>query len=167
MWISLAGDSRAGIAPADQRAQRNRLPQPPRPAESQRPFEQGQLEMASQSTQLEDTGRLWEEVLAVVQGRIGSQQAFETWFKPIHPVRLSSREVELQVPNSFFVDWIHQHHLPGLREALSAVLGDAPEVRFITGTSPRVSETAEHQAHEHHRPTGWRRKEGRGRALDS
>jgi chromosomal replication initiator protein len=123
--------------------------------------------MASQSTQLEDTGRLWEEVLAVVQGRIGSQQAFETWFKPIIPVRLSSREVELQVPNSFFVDWIHQHHLPGLREALSAVLGDAPEVRFITGTSPRISEPAEHQAHDHHLPSGSRRKEGRNRALDT
>ena len=89
--------------------------------------------MASQSTQLEDAGRLWEEVLAVVQGRIGSQQAFETWFKPIQPLRLSSREVELQVPNSFFVDWIHQHHLAGLREALSAVLGESPEVRFVTG----------------------------------
>ena len=126
--------------------------------------------MASQSTQLEDTGRLWEEVLAVVQGRIGSQQAFETWFKPIHPIRLSSREVELQVPNSFFVDWIHQHHLPGLREALSAVLGDAPEVRFITGasTSPRTSDPAEHQAQEHHRPTASRRqREGRSRALDA
>jgi chromosomal replication initiator protein len=125
--------------------------------------------MASQSTQLEDTGRLWEEVLAVVQGRIGSQQAFETWFKPIHPLRLSAREVELQVPNSFFVDWIHQHHLPGLREALSAVLGDAPEVRFVTGanTSPR-SDPAEHQAHEQHRPGGSRRlREGRVRALDA
>ena len=126
--------------------------------------------MASQSTQLEDPGRLWEEVLAVVQGRIGSQQAFETWFKPIRPLRLSAREVELQVPNSFFVDWIHQHHLPGLREALSAVLGDAPEVRFVTGvgTSPRVSEPAEHQAHEQHRPGGSRRpREARGRALDT
>ena len=126
--------------------------------------------MAPQSTQLEETGRLWEEVLAVVQGRIGSQQAFETWFKPIRPVRLSSREVELQVPNTFFVDWIHQHHLPGLREALSAVLGDSPEVRFITGagTSPRSERVVEPTPAEHHRPGGSRRgRADRGRALDT
>src|SRR5438105_8741204 len=126
--------------------------------------------MASQSTQLEDAGRLWEEVLAVVQGRIGSQQAFETWFKPIQPLRLSSREVELQVPNSFFVDWIHQHHLAGLREALSAVLGESPEVRFVTGGGAphRPADPAEPSAGEHHHPAGSRRpRPERGRALDS
>jgi chromosomal replication initiator protein len=99
--------------------------------------------MASQSTQLEDTHRLWEQVLEVVQGRIGSQQAFDTWFAPIRPLSLNSQEVELLVPNSFFVDWIHQHHLDGLREALRVVLGEtAPQVRFISAerTAPEAAE---------------------------
>src|SRR5438477_11678028 len=50
---------------------------------------QGSLtKMASQSTQLEETSRLWGEILGAVQGRLGSQQTFETWFKPIQPIRL-------------------------------------------------------------------------------
>jgi chromosomal replication initiator protein len=95
--------------------------------------------MASQSTQLEDTSRLWGEILTAVQGRLGSQQTFETWFKPIQPIRLGPHAVELEVPNTFFVDWIHQHHLPILREVVAEVLGDGREIRLSTKERPRPS----------------------------
>src|SRR5262249_41020872 len=88
--------------------------------------------MASQSTLLEETSRLWGEILAAVQSRIGSQQTFDTWFKPIQPIRLGPHAVELEVPNSFFVDWIHQHHLPTLHWGVSEVLGHDLEIRFAT-----------------------------------
>src|SRR5262245_51392932 len=88
--------------------------------------------MASQSTQLEEeTSRLWGEILTAVQGRLGSQQTFETWFKPIQPIRLGPH-VELEVPNSFFVDWIHQHHLSALRAVVAEVLGEDREIRLST-----------------------------------
>src|SRR5262245_7156148 len=88
--------------------------------------------MASQSTQLEETSRLWGEILAAVQGRLGSQQTFDTWFKPIQPIRLGPLTVELEVPNAFFVDWIHQHHLPTLQWGVSEILGQDLEIRFAT-----------------------------------
>jgi len=92
--------------------------------------------MASQSTQLEDTSRIWGQVLTEVQNRLGSQQTFETWFKPIQPIRLGPQAVELEVPNTFFVDWIHEHHLPALREILKNVFGRVPEIHFSTRESP-------------------------------
>src|SRR5215471_15492464 len=88
--------------------------------------------MASQSTQLEESSRLWGQVLVAVRGRLGSEQTFNTWFKPIQPVRLEPQSVELEVPNAFFVDWIHEHHLTTLREALQDTFGDQPEIRFRT-----------------------------------
>jgi len=91
--------------------------------------------MASQSTQLEDTSRLWGEILSAVQGRLGSQQTFDTWFKPIQPIRLGPHAVELQVPNTFFVDWLHQHHLPALRQIVAEVLGEDLEIRLSTPES--------------------------------
>ena len=95
--------------------------------------------MASQSTQLEETSQLWGQVLNEVQNRIGSQQTFETWFRPIQPVRISPQSVELEVPNSFFVDWIHEHHLPTLRAVLNGILGRDPEIRFATREAPASS----------------------------
>jgi chromosomal replication initiator protein len=78
----------------------------------------------------EETTRLWGQVLSSVKDRIDSQQTFDTWFKPIQPLELTPQRVELQVPNPFFVDWIHQHHLGALRTSLSEVLGMAPDIRL-------------------------------------
>ena len=99
--------------------------------------------MASQSTQLEESSRLWGQVLVAVRGRLGSEQTFNTWFKPIQPIRLEPHSVELEVPNAFFVDWIHEHHLTTLREALGDTFGDQPEIRFRTREgSPEATSSA-------------------------
>src|SRR2546421_10879423 len=74
--------------------------------------------------------RTWAEVLESVKRRLQSPQAFETWFKPIAPRTLSPQHAELVVPNAFFVDWIHEHHLPTLRHCLAEVLGETPDIRF-------------------------------------
>ena len=76
---------------------------------------------------------VWEQVLVNVQAQLASPQAFETWFRPIVARELSPQQVDLEVPNAFFVDWIHEHHLTTLRRALAETLGSCPDVRF----SPR------------------------------
>lgn len=81
----------------------------------------------------EEFARAWEQVLDVVRSRLSSQQAFETWFRPIVARELSTTVVDLEVPNAFFVDWIHEHHLTVLRSAISEVLGCCPDIHF----SPR------------------------------
>ena len=73
---------------------------------------------------------LWEQVLSNLRDRLTSEQAFETWFRPIVVRELSPEAVDLEVPNAFFVDWIHEHHLTALRHACAEVLGHCPEVRF-------------------------------------
>ena len=87
--------------------------------------------MAPQPMILEETTRLWDQVLTSVKARIESQQAFETWFRPIQPLHLDSTRVDLEVPNPFFVDWIHEHHLPLLEAGLHEVLGAPPVVRLV------------------------------------
>src|SRR5262245_5252148 len=102
--------------------------------------------MAVQNVQPEEITRLWEQVLSSVQNRLGSRQAFDTWFKPIVPREMTPETVELEVPNTFFVDWIYEHHLSTLRESLADVLGAPPEVRFspieAAATKPAALKTA-------------------------
>jgi len=86
--------------------------------------------MASQPLQPEDAKRLWAEVLAKVETRLDNRQTFETWFKPISATTISPQLVELEVPNLFFVDWIHEHHLPMLRLGFLDVTGEEPEIRL-------------------------------------
>lgn len=87
--------------------------------------------MATQPAQPEEQERLWEQVLLSVKRRLASLQAYETWFRPIVPRELCPQVADLEVPNAFFVDWIHEHHLTTLKQALSEVLGAVPEVRFF------------------------------------
>jgi chromosomal replication initiator protein len=94
--------------------------------------------MAVQPVQPEEVTRLWEQVLLSVKGKLGSPHAFDTWFRPIVARELSPRLVDLEVPNAFFVDWIHEHHLATLRGALIEVMSVAPEIRF----SPREPASA-------------------------
>ena len=74
---------------------------------------------------------LWEQVLQKLRDRITSDQAFETWFRPIVAREIGPGAVDLEVPNAFFVDWIHEHHLTALRHACADVLGHCPEIRFV------------------------------------
>ncbi len=89
--------------------------------------------MAVQPVQPEEQERLWEQVLTSVKTRLGSPQAFDTWFRPIVARELNPQTVDLEVPNAFFVDWIHEHHLNTLRVALHEVMRTTPDIRF----SPR------------------------------
>jgi chromosomal replication initiator protein len=73
---------------------------------------------------------VWEQVLASVRDRLASDQAFDTWFRPIVAREFGPQTVDLEVPNAFFVDWIHEHHMAVLRQALSEVLGGCPEIHF-------------------------------------
>jgi chromosomal replication initiator protein len=88
--------------------------------------------------QLADTSRLWAQVLGNVQERVGSRQAFDTWFKPIVPLELSAEAAVLEVPNPFFVDWIHEHHLATLQASLAEILGALPAVRFVAREPDRL-----------------------------
>jgi chromosomal replication initiation ATPase DnaA len=76
---------------------------------------------------------VWDAVLDRVKSQLASPQAFETWFRPIEALELTPARVELEVPNVFFADWIHEHYLTVLRQALADELGQCPELRF----SPR------------------------------
>ncbi len=95
--------------------------------------------MAVQTMVTEETSRIWARVLESVKSRLGSHQAFDTWFKPIVPRELTRDGIELEVPNAFFVDWIHEHHLPTLRDAFTEVLGSTPDIRFVPRETPHAA----------------------------
>jgi chromosomal replication initiator protein len=98
--------------------------------------------MAVQNPAPEEIRRLWDQVLHSVKSRLESPHAFATWFNPIVPREIGQQVVDLEVPNAFFVDWIHEHHLSTLRRSLAEVLGANPEIRFSTSDATLVPPAA-------------------------
>ena len=64
--------------------------------------------------------KLWEQVLEKVEPKLNSQ-SFDTWLKPTQQASLSEETLEVEVPSSFFAEWISNHYLPVIRESLSEV----------------------------------------------
>src|SRR5215831_8260176 len=72
----------------------------------------------------------WESILSALRPQLPSDQAFDTWFRPLRPRHVSTDLIELEVPNLFFVDWIQEHYLGPLADSIRAVLGHDPQLRF-------------------------------------
>ena len=45
----------------------------------------------------------WDRILEQLRPELPSQQAYETWFRPLRLRQLSPQLLELEVPNLFFV----------------------------------------------------------------
>ena len=61
---------------------------------------------------------LWQGALGQLRERLGNQN-FETWIKPIRARATSDDQIDLEVPNKFFRDWLAEHFLASIQETLS------------------------------------------------
>jgi chromosomal replication initiator protein len=67
-----------------------------------------------------DADGLWTDILDYVRPRV-SREGFETWLAPTRGLALSGSVLDVEVPNSFFADWLSQHYSTEVRAALTSV----------------------------------------------
>ena len=73
---------------------------------------------------------IWNKVLADVGEKI-SQKAFDIWLKPIRLLNFSENQIELEVPNKFFKDWISENYQNLIRDSLFHLTGQQYVVYFV------------------------------------
>ena len=61
---------------------------------------------------------LWSKVIESLKEKVG-QQNFDIWIKPIQFISMDGENVDLEVPNRFFKEWLNEHYSPYIKEALS------------------------------------------------
>ncbi|MDH3591584.1 MAG: chromosomal replication initiator protein DnaA, partial [Planctomycetota bacterium] len=71
----------------------------------------------------------WERVASILRRSVPRQQ-FETWFRGVRLLHLSSERVVLTVPNNFLREWIHRKYSGVLRRALREVAGGDPLIEI-------------------------------------
>jgi chromosomal replication initiator protein len=62
--------------------------------------------------------------------------SFQRWIAPLHCLKIESGCVELGCPNSFFKEWIENHHAGKLHEVLQEVLEQDVSVRLSLDPRP-------------------------------
>jgi len=78
----------------------------------------------------QDSSDLWAQCLLLLEQRL-RPQTFNTWFRPTRARRLGPDGVVLEVPSSYFAEWLETRYLDVLRQVLRTVTGQAPAVSFV------------------------------------
>jgi len=65
---------------------------------------------------------VWNSCLEIIREGV-DEQNFNTWFKPITPLRNDADVLTIQVPSQFFYEWLEEHYVPVLKKAIHEVLG--------------------------------------------
>ena len=72
---------------------------------------------------------VWNDCLDIIRKNI-NQSSYSTWFAPIKPVGLEGSTLTIQVPNKFFYDWIEEHFVGLLRQAVRSALGQQAKLEY-------------------------------------
>ncbi len=72
---------------------------------------------------------LWSKVTDTLKERIGPQN-FDIWIKPIQLLSLEGERVEMEVPNRFFREWIHEHYSNHIKEAFTTLTHKSYQLHF-------------------------------------
>ena len=65
---------------------------------------------------------IWNDCLQIIREEI-APQSFETWFRPIKPVRIEKQVLTIEVPSQFFYEWLEDHYVGLLKRAIHQTLG--------------------------------------------
>ena len=76
-----------------------------------------------------DCVSVWEQCLKLIKNKV-PEQSFNTWFMPIKPLRLNGGVLTIQVPSQFFYEWIEEHYVHTLKEALVATIGSQAKLEY-------------------------------------
>lgn len=65
---------------------------------------------------------VWSKCLNVIKDNV-SPQNFKTWFEPIVPIEVKDKTLTIQVPSSFFFEYLEEHYITLIRKTIKRFLG--------------------------------------------
>lgn len=72
---------------------------------------------------------VWNACLSIIRREV-TEQSYKTWFEPIRPIRIQEDTLVLQVPNRFFYEWLEEHYLQVLKQAIRQVIGPKAQLEY-------------------------------------
>lgn len=76
-----------------------------------------------------NSNQVWENCLKVIRDNI-SFQAYKTWFEPIKPLKLENNVLTIQVPSSYYYEWIEDHFIDLIRKTIKRELGKEGRLEY-------------------------------------
>ena len=71
----------------------------------------------------------WKECLDLVRPHL-KPLTFKTWFEPIIPTSLDGTLLTVEVPSTYFYEWLEEHYFDLLQKAIHSVLGSEAVLQY-------------------------------------
>ena len=78
---------------------------------------------------MSDHATVWDNCLQMIRKQVPTQ-SFETWFKPIVPVRLTGGALTIQVPDRIYYEMLEEHYVSLLKTSIRKELGDTGRLEY-------------------------------------
>jgi chromosomal replication initiator protein len=74
-------------------------------------------------------GSIWFKCLSLLKAKI-SRGTYSTWFEPLVPLRLEQDLLTVEVPSTYFYEWLEEHFFEEIQTALRDVLGNSAKLQY-------------------------------------
>ncbi|MDR2027423.1 MAG: chromosomal replication initiator protein DnaA [Prevotellaceae bacterium] len=94
---------------------------------------------------VEEYKKVWANCLKVIKDNV-TAEAYDTWFAPIVPSRLIDNVLTIEVPTSFFYEFLEEQYIDLLRKALRKELGNTAKLEYsvkIVNEGPTIKYPAQ------------------------
>lgn len=76
-----------------------------------------------------DINQIWSDCLKIIEDNITARN-FNTWFKPIRPVKFKNKILTIQVPSQFFYEWLEEHYIDILKKTIKQIIGKEGKLEY-------------------------------------
>lgn len=80
---------------------------------------------------------IWNKVLALVSEKI-SEKSFDIWLKPLELRQIDENNLEIEVPNKFFKDWVTENYMGLIKDALQKVTKREYSLNFLIRENQQI-----------------------------
>ena len=71
----------------------------------------------------------WKECLQIIRDNV-PKVSYRTWFEPIVPLKLEDNVLTIQVPSTFFYEFLEEQYIDLLRKTLTKVIGPGVKLEY-------------------------------------
>lgn len=84
---------------------------------------------------------IWNRCLCFIKDNLSNTLTYETWFKPIKPIALNGNILTIQVPSTFYYEYLEEHYLDLLKKALRKEMGTEAKLNYnvVVDNTPDVT----------------------------
>ncbi len=86
-----------------------------------------------------ELNEVWKTCLSLIKKDVPAL-TYNTWFIPIKPVSFKSNVLKIQVPNSFFIEWIDEHYNTIINKVIMQVLGEDGKLVYLVSNEIELDE---------------------------